>query len=212
MIIWLGSILNLKEFDSIPINLDKLTKNEYQIINRKDLLKHIDSSRNCLEIGALCYPFFDHSKGNTKDADVFTKNQLIELYKDDPERGSLKIMDVDYVLDPHKKYTDVIDQAFDIVFSSHVIEHQACLITHLENIESILKQNGCVILYIPDKRYCFDHFHTESSLIDVLAAFYENRWNSSFKSRVLSSLYKTHNYPLYHWHQSHGNDSKESFI
>ena len=53
-------------------------------------MKHIDSSKNCLEIGAHCNPFFDHSKGNTKNADIFKKNQLIELYKDCPQTDPVK--------------------------------------------------------------------------------------------------------------------------
>ena len=40
------------------------------------------------------------------------------------ERGSLKIMDVDYgfrpIIQKNTGLTDVIDQAFDIVFSSHI--------------------------------------------------------------------------------------------
>jgi SAM-dependent methyltransferase len=76
----------------------------------------------------------------------------------------------------------IIDQKFDIAFSSHCIEHQADLIRHLQHVARILHPDGRYFLIIPDKRYCFDHFLHESSLSDVVSAFVEERRTPSFKS------------------------------
>jgi SAM-dependent methyltransferase len=46
--------------------------------------------------------------------------------------------------------------AFDLVYGSHVLEHQVDLIGHLQSLEKILKPGGRVIEVIPDLRNCFD--------------------------------------------------------
>ena len=192
------------------INLDAFTDDEYQLIDKDYLKDHIDLTSNCLEIGALSNPFFDHSLDNVKNADIFSKNELKEILKND-SRGSLPLVDVDYILDPKQHYSKCFDTTFDIIYSSHVVEHQPCLVTHLLNIKSILSQDGIVIFYIPNKRYCFDYYKTESSIIDILNAYYENHWTPTFKTKVLSKVLRAHNYPIYHWHQSHDHASIQKF-
>ncbi|MFC6792442.1 class I SAM-dependent methyltransferase [Methylobacterium komagatae] len=94
---------------------------------------------------------------------------------------------------------NVVDRQFDIVLSSHCIEHQPDLVAHLQQVERILRPNGRYMLLIPDKRYCFDALLPESTVDAVLQAHREKRrvhtWASVREHRALT----THNDTARHW-------------
>ena len=92
----------------------------------------------------------------------------------------------------------VVDETFDIVFSSHVIEHTPNLVKHLNDVEKILNKGGLYVLMIPDKRYCFDHYKPESTIIDVMDAFFNERKNGRLIDRLFQ-IKDTHNDPISHW-------------
>lgn len=58
--------------------------------------------------------------------------------------------------------------------ASHLIEHVPDLITWLEELRSVLNENGEVRLAIPDKRFTFDFIRRETELCDVLSAYVAN--------------------------------------
>lgn len=98
----------------------------------------------------------------------------------------------------------IVNEKFDIVFSSHCIEHQPNLLKHLQNVEDILVEGGVYVLVIPDKRYCLDHFRKGTTIFEVLDAAVENRSLHTFKN-VSENLYGyTHNNPILHWLDEHG--------
>lgn len=98
----------------------------------------------------------------------------------------------------------VVDETFDIVFSSHVIEHTPDLVEHLRSVTEILKDGGLYIMLIPDKRYCFDYYNPETTISDVLDAFAHKRKIPSL-SDVINFVYtRTHNNPTLHWQDFHG--------
>jgi SAM-dependent methyltransferase len=94
-----------------------------------------------------------------------------------------------------------IDQKFDLVFSSHCIEHVYDLVAHVNDVASILNDGGVYALIVPDKRYTFDHFRTESTLGDALERHGNGR--HSLKT-FIDSLNKAHNEPVRHWQNDHG--------
>ena len=96
-----------------------------------------------------------------------------------------------------------IDRTFDLVFSSHCIEHVYDLITHVNDVASILNDGGIYALIVPDKRYTFDYFRTESSLGDVLER-HNNGTNRHSLKTFIDSLNRTHNEPMRHWNNDHG--------
>lgn len=57
---------------------------------------------------------------------------------------------------------------FDLIFGSHVLEHQVDLVGHLQSIEQLLKPQGQVIHVVPDLRTCFDALRYPSVTSDVL--------------------------------------------
>lgn len=69
----------------------------------------------------------------------------------------------------------VIDQKFDVVVSSHVIEHQPDLVTHLKEIERVLVDGGAYYILCPNRALIFDAYLPDSDICDVLEAYYQQR-------------------------------------
>ena len=98
----------------------------------------------------------------------------------------------------------VVDETFDIVFSSHVIEHCPDLVEHLRGVSRILNKGGLYILFIPDKRYCFDHYHPESTVSEVIDAFANERKIPRLADVINLAYTRTHNNSILHWLGYHG--------
>jgi hypothetical protein len=169
------------------------------IANRKDFIDLISQNEMILEIGPLAFPSMNIHNPNVHTVDYFSKEELRENYKNDPNVNIDNICDVTYVLKGSTPYNQVIPQIFDICFSSHNVEHVPCLITFLNNISSILKNNACFFLCIPDYRYCFDHFRNPSTIFDVLNSFYNKQDKPSAVSLLESRYLTCHNDSTKHW-------------
>ncbi|MBQ9496621.1 MAG: methyltransferase domain-containing protein [Selenomonadaceae bacterium] len=98
----------------------------------------------------------------------------------------------------------VVDETFDIVFSSHVIEHCPDLVEHLHGVSRILNKGGLYILFIPDKRYCFDHYNSESTISEVIDAFANDRKIPRLADVINIAYTLTHNNSVLHWLGEHG--------
>lgn len=99
----------------------------------------------------------------------------------------------------------VIKEKFDSVFSAHCIEHQPDLIKHLNQVSKLCKATGSKYwVIIPDKRYCFDHFFSESRVSEIIQAHEDQRVVPG-KLNVLEHLsLTTHNDAGRHWRGDHG--------
>jgi SAM-dependent methyltransferase len=98
----------------------------------------------------------------------------------------------------------VIDTRFAVCVSSHCIEHQPDLVRHLRQVASLLQPRGRYFLIVPDKRFCFDHFVSLSTVADVLQAHYEQRRRHTLKSVIEHRAHVTHNDAGRHWRGDHG--------
>ena len=97
----------------------------------------------------------------------------------------------------------IIKYKFDFFYSSHNLEHQIDLIEHLNQANDALNSNGKYLIFIPDKRYCFDYFKAESTLADVLYSHYLNS-NKHTLLAFLKDCIRTHNEPQLHLSGNHG--------
>ncbi len=98
----------------------------------------------------------------------------------------------------------VVDEKFDIVFSSHVIEHCPDLVEHFQAVSRILNPSGVYVLIVPDKRYCFDHYHSESMLSEVIEASVNKRKFPRLADVINQGFTRTHNNAILHWLGEHG--------
>lgn len=98
----------------------------------------------------------------------------------------------------------IINETFDTVFSSHVIEHQYRLVQHFIDVGRVLKPGGAYFMMVPDKRYCFDHFMDETKLSDVMDA--EVNGPQRQVERAIHDVHSrlAHNDSVMHWTGRHG--------
>lgn len=159
------------------------------------------TNSKCLEISPLCNPILPQEHPNSRFLDVFSEDELIENYKNNPTVIKENIVHVDYI---HKgqSYKELVGtDIFGLIIASHVIEHVPNLIHWLNEIESVLDNDGILQLAIPDKRYCFDFRRKTTEISDIIGAYLECRTKPSPKIVFDYFLYahnETQNDPAKH--------------
>jgi len=153
---------------------------------------YVDAS--ILEIGPFTRPLV---KGkNVRYADTYDTNTLRQRAQNfgmNPD----EVCEVDYVI-PEMSLTAIRDK-FDIVVTSHNIEHQPNLVRHLNEVYDLLKPDGKFCLVVPDHRYCFDANMPPTNIGDVLDAFYSNRKFHTLKNLIQHYCLAVHNDAKEHW-------------
>jgi SAM-dependent methyltransferase len=169
------------------------------LTNRTDFVRLIPSELDALEIG----PFHDPLLQGPRVAyfDILERPALIARaqqigYPTD------RVPEIDFVAPDGD--LSIIDQKFDVVLSSHVIEHQPDLIRHVRAVERLLRPGGMYFLLVPDKNYCFDHYMPESTIAEIVNAHHNGRRVHTLRSQIEHAALKTHNSPKRHWQGDHG--------
>ncbi len=98
----------------------------------------------------------------------------------------------------------VIPGTFDLVLSSHCVEHQPDLLGHLNSVSERLRSGGHYVFLVPDYRFCFDALRPVSSLGEVIEAHLQGRKFHSLAHRIDFTLMITHNDAGRHWNGDHG--------
>lgn len=167
--------------------------------HRQGLIDLIETTDDVLEIGPFTAPCVRGPK--VKYFDILDRNELIERatkigypYDNAPE--------VHFVSETCDLTT--VDATFDVVFTSHCIEHQPDLVRHLNDVAALLKPGGAYLLVVPDKRFIFDHFIPESTIADVLEAHRERRRVHRLASVIEHRALVTHNDSVRHWNGDNG--------
>ena len=164
----------------------------------KEILNKIDWAK-VLEIGPFINPMM---KGkNIRYFDVLDSEGLCDRARE-LELPTQNIPVIDYV----EKSGDlsVVHELFDLVVSCHAIEHTINFINHLQCVERILNGNGLYILFIPDKRFCFDHWRNETLFSEIIDADYKMSKQHSLRAIVETECMLSHNDPVRHWCGDHG--------
>lgn len=138
----------------------------------RPVLSGINEQASVLEIGAGYNPHFTKDRfPNVFHLDHATADELRAKYASDQHVGHLtdRIQNVDFVSDG-SPIEDLIppELRFDIVFSSHSLEHQIDLIGHLRSIEKLLAPGGRLLLILPDYRCSFDVFRYPTVTSDAI--------------------------------------------
>lgn len=143
---------------------------------------------NILELGAFDNPIFRPELGdNVRYLDWFSRDELIEMHKDNTRRDPNKIVNIDYVVKDHL-FARHIDKRFDLISASHVIEHVADIISWLNQLESLLSDKGQIFLAIPDRRYTFDYYRQVSQSVSMVQA-HEDRLERPNKWQLAEHFY-----------------------
>lgn len=133
---------------------------------RQYFLKHVlPAQTRGLEIGPYNQPMVTKAEGDIVYMDYFSREQhiaadpTIEHIADIPEVDII-IHDNDY-----SKYTS---QKFDYIIANHVLEHAPDFIGFLVMLSSMLVDEGILFLALPDKRFSFDKYRSDTSLAHVI--------------------------------------------
>ena len=176
--------------------------------HRKTLAETLGRRGLTLEIAPYFCPIV--SGDNARYFDIFDSAELRRRASEDPAPNVTPetVVDVHYS-DPNGDLATIPGKFADIV-SSHNIEHQPDLITHFEKVFDLLEDGGRYVAFIPDRRFCFDHFCPRSTVADVLQAASEKRNRHTLASIVHLLAGSTHNDPKRHWKGDHADQDYHS--
>ncbi len=170
---------------------------------RKPFVNSIPKEVSILEIGPFYSPICVGN--NVKYFDILNRESLVKRAKQiDESINSERIPFIEYVSPTGD--LSVINEPFDVIVSSHAVEHQLDLIDHLQKTSKLLRTGGKYYLIVPDKRYCFDHFMNASTIADVINAHMVKPTKTSIKSVIEHRALSTHNNAFKHWVGLHKSD------
>jgi SAM-dependent methyltransferase len=203
---------NMKVFQKLILNFTQVKSSqqsslaafpmaeEHPQMNRRNFTELIDPSLDSLEIGPLNSPQLNSA--STKYFDILDRSSLIvkAIQNNLPPENVPHI----HFVNPTGQLLG-IQEKFDVVFSSHVIEHQPDLVSHLSQVSELLRDSTSrYFLIIPDHRFCFDHFIAASNLSEVLDAFHRKAMKPLRHKVIEHWALTTHNDPVRHWAGDHG--------
>lgn len=170
-----------------------------KVRDRHDFLQLFETRRPALEIGS-----FDRCLLRQHDVRHFDVMDQAGLRARATvlNRDPAGVPFIDYI-SPIGDLSVITDQ-FDLIISSHAIEHTPDLVTHLQDVARLLAPGGVYALIIPDCRYCFDHHLPASSVADVMQAYFERRKVHTLASVIEHRALTTHNDAVQHWRGLHG--------
>ena len=135
-----------------------------------DLTEYFTDGGEYIEIGPLDNPKLKKDECNVYYLDYRSTDEIKEVYK-----NSYAILDsivnIDYATGNRTYRETVGTKKFDAVYSSHCIEHTFDIIGHLNDVCSILKENGRYVLVIPDCENSFDLFRQPTTFREAYSVF-----------------------------------------
>jgi SAM-dependent methyltransferase len=171
-----------------------------ELATRESFANLISPNVKTLEIGPYFSPMLRGP--NVRYFDVLNREGMLSRAAAEGADGA-SAPEIDFV-SPTGDLNIIRDGSFDAVFSSHALEHQPDIITHLRGVHRILRSGGRYFAIVPDKRYCFDHFMPESTISEMIEAFVERRQVHTLRSVLNLSVMTTHNDSIRHWNGDHG--------
>jgi SAM-dependent methyltransferase len=158
------------------------------------------NTANILELGAGSSPLFNKLEfPGYKTLDYYSTEELKLHYQHDYKINNIHEMnfpEVDYVCKDGRLKNCIENQTlFDLVFSSHNLEHHPCLLSHLNEVESLLHPNSVAAIIVPDKRCTFDMVRSISMTADVIDRYF-NPQNVSLRSFLDYTLRATDLNPI----------------
>jgi SAM-dependent methyltransferase len=156
------SASNMKEV--IRLKRERLFKN-FTLVNKVGV-----------EIGPLCYPLVERPEHQVYYVDHCNTDELRKKYRDHPNILPERIVDIDFVWGDFT-LGSLLDSKppMDYVVASHVVEHVPDLIGWLSEMRSVLAEDGCLALVVPDKRFTFDVYRRCCAFEEIRLAHEERR-------------------------------------
>lgn len=129
--------------------------------------------KRILEIGPSYSPITPRSDGFDVTVMDHTDSESLRAKYSEFGVDVSKVEDVDIV---STDLNDVVraGRKFDVIVASHMIEHTTDVIAFLQSCDELL-DGGQLMLIVPDKRFCFDHFRPNSTAGQAIDAHLSRR-------------------------------------
>lgn len=98
----------------------------------------------------------------------------------------------------------VVQSKYDLIFSSHNIEHVVDLVGHLQDIGSLLESGGIFAYSVPDRQFTFDYFRKETTIAEVIGQHFSPTANHPLQAVLGFRIEGCHNDTGRHWAGDHG--------
>ena len=145
---------------------------------KEQILEFVDKSKEGVEIGPSFNPIAAKRNGyKTTIIDCASSKELKRKYHSGQDVTKIEEVDLVWEGETYQQLTNKENYYYWII-ASHIIEHVPSIIYLLNNCDSILREDGYLILIIPDKRYMFDHFRPITNLAQIIDSLSENRHSS----------------------------------
>ena len=166
----------------------KLNSKTIDKIKKRLISSWVDKNKHGLEVGpsynGICRKSDQY---NVDIVDHFNEHDLRKKYSHLGNNEIENIEHVDYVW-KGESLSGLINKKYDWIVASHVIEHMPNLIDFLKQCESLLNNNGNLVLVVPDKRYCFDHYRQLTCISKVIDVYENNSKTHSKGSYIDHAL------------------------
>jgi hypothetical protein len=176
------------------------------VTSREGLMATISEVDRVLEIGAFATPITGHLE-SADHFDVFNRQQLLAKAEQHGFPTHL-IPEIRYV-DPDGNLEIVPKNAYNVIVSCHVIEHQPCLVRHLNQVFDLLPVGGRYLLVVPDKRFIFDHSLPLTRLSELIDAYLQKRTRHSLTALIDRYYLSSHNDWQRHWAGDHAHEPED---
>lgn len=143
---------------------------------RDQLLEGIPRTSRLVEIGASFRPLVPKREGwNTCVVDHDTREGLLAKYvRANIEADAIEEVDVLWQGGPlHEAFPPDQLGTFDALIASHVLEHMPDLVAFLDSARRLVRDDGCLVFALPDKRWSFDFFRPPTLAGRVLLAHHQ---------------------------------------
>ena len=123
-----------------------------------------------LEFGPLANPLVRKDQGPVLYVDYADAESLREKSKNDPRVDATSIVDVDFNLE-EGSLADLCSSRgpYAYALASHVFEHLPNPLGWLREVAALLEPGGIISLAVPDRRYTFDYFRSETTVPQLVA-------------------------------------------
>ena len=151
--------------------------------------KYIDFNKRILEISPGFVPLVtasdiarNNGSGKVTHTDRISTRALIRLNRSHRDRIAMgcKVMEIDFVW---KQGSSLIESSngkkYDIVTSSHVVEHIPDFLGHFIEVRNVLNKDGSYVFILPNPLGTGEYFRRPSVLSDVINSFFKDKYKTS---------------------------------
>ena len=167
----------------------------FNVGSLEDILKVISENKNGVEIGGPSFPRGTkilYQNANNFDNVVWSNDTV--WYKQQDKYNFSTGKSGKIIINDATNISSVKDKTYDFIFSSHCLEHIANPLKAVKEWIRIVKDNGFIIIIVPEKSRCFDH-KRKYSKFNTLLSQYEKNVNEDDLS-TLNEILKFHDLPM----------------